>query len=217
MSAIEIIRIPVGQQATNCYLVWERDSLQALVVDPGDEATTLTELISERNLAVEGIYLTHGHFDHVMGLLELRLATGAPFYMHPADKFLLDRAESTAHHFGHESDPVPADFTPLATIALPHTRWQILHTPGHTPGSVCLYFSADVRIFLDGGELDTHQVVFTGDTLLPEEMTDTSHRYSSSKDLWESFKKITTLPEETLVFPGHGEPLPRVAYSHILQ
>lgn len=217
MSAMEIIRIPVGQQATNCYLVWDRESRQAVAIDPGDDATTITEKISELGLTVSGIYLTHGHFDHAMGLLELRLATAAPFYMHPADKFLLDRAESTAQHFGHESDPVPGDFTPLAAVELPHTQWQVLETPGHTPGSVCMLLKSDSPIFIDGGELDTPSVVFTGDTLLPEEMTDTSHRYSSLKDLRKSFNKLKELPGDALVLPGHGEPLPIAFYAPILR
>lgn len=187
------------------------------MIDPGDDATTITEKISEAGLTVHGIYVTHGHFDHVMGLLELQLATSAPFYMHPADTFLLQRAESTAHHFGHESDPVPTDFIPLREVELPNTQWQVLETPGHTPGSVCLLLKSALPIFLDGGELDTHSVVFTGDTLLPEEGTDTSHQYSSARDLRESFNKLKTLSGDTLVVPGHGEPLPLVAYAPLLQ
>lgn len=217
MSTIEIIRIPVGQQATNCYLVWERESRAAVVIDPGDDATTITEKISEQNVTATGIYLTHGHFDHAMGLLELRLATGAPFFMHPADAFLLQRAENTAHHFGHESDPVPTDFSALEQIDLPHTEWSILHTPGHTPGSTCFFMEAQATVFVDGGELDTRRVVFTGDTLLPEEKTDTSHRYSSTASLRTSFTLLKELPQETMVLPGHGEPLPLVVYQPLLK
>ncbi len=217
MSVIEIIRMPVGQQATNCYLVWEQNTKQGVIVDPGDDATSITEKISELGLQIEGIYLTHGHFDHLLGLLELLLATGAPFYMHPADAFLLTRAQSTAQHFGFESDPVPTDFVALCAVALPQTEWKVIETPGHTPGSVCLMLTSEVPIFLDGSELDEHQVLFTGDTLLPEEKTDTSHRYSSTKELRASFAKLRDIVGQTVVLPGHGLPLPLVAYEALLK
>lgn len=223
--ALLINRFVVGQQGTNCYLAWEAQTNQAIIIDPGDDATTLTERISELNLELTGIYLTHGHFDHVLGLLELQLATGVPFFMHPADAFLLERAQSTAQHFGHQSDPVPTNFTPLAASAdhpttvdlLPDVNATVLHTPGHTPGSVCFLLSGkETTFFFEGEQLDCHQIIFTGDTLLPEEKTDVSHQYSSAKDLTQSFKKLQIIPGDTLVAPGHGELLPFAVYSPII-
>lgn len=216
---LEILRLKVGQQGTNCYLVWDVESLQGVVIDPGDDATTITEELSRHNVQLVGIYLTHGHFDHVLGVLELTLATGAPVYLHPADQFLLDRAQSTAEHFLHNiADPIPHEIRHLSAetpIALGDTKMRIIHTPGHTPGSVC--FMANLsdasseknnRLIINGRPHPTADLLFSGDTLLPEEKTDLSHRYSSKKAWFTSIAKLQQLDSQTLVLPGHGEVQP---------
>ena len=127
------------------------------------------------------IMATHGHFDHILAAYALQLAYNIPFYMHEADAFLLKTMQSSAKHFLHiDVDPPPK----LSEIHdLP-----FIHTPGHTPGSICLYFKKE-------------GVIFTGDTLLGR----TDFAYSDKIAHARSVSTIFSLPPETKVYPGHGE------------
>ena len=151
-------------------------------------------------------------------MFELLLAAGAPFYLHPADQFLLTRAAPTAHHFTHQvTDPVPQNFLPLAdnqVFSLQGSSLQVMHTPGHTPGSVCFSVTCQGTVWLE--TVPTKSAVVSGDTLLPGESTDLSHSYSSKSDWRKSLKKLADLPENMLVLPGHGESLPLAFYQPVI-
>jgi hydroxyacylglutathione hydrolase len=195
MSTLEIKPLTLGELQTNCYLAWESSSREAIVIDPADEGGFISEQILEQQLNVTGIVLTHGHFDHVLGLLELSLNFPVPIYMHQEDQFLLENAASSALHWlKREVDPVPQathfisenDMVMFGDISL-----SVLHTPGHTPGSISLVHE---------------QVVFSGDTLFKGSVGRTDFTYASPLQLNDSLHKLFTLPDDLTVLPGHGEP-----------
>jgi hydroxyacylglutathione hydrolase len=178
---------------------------EALLIDPADDASFILEEIQRRNLTLVGMLATHGHFDHIMAVGEIQMAyagvethcnASLPLYIHPKDQFLIDRLESTAEHFlGYKPIIIkPKTIAYLSTDKLQVSSYklQVVSTPGHTPGSVCFYFPDE-------------QVVFTGDTLFAGAVGRTDLSYSSKSDLRNSLKTLFALPEETVVYPGHGE------------
>ncbi len=192
---MQIDNFRLGQLDTNCYLVWCEQTQQAIVIDPADEGSFISEKILENDLDLVGIVLTHGHFDHIIGLLELKLNfSHAPIMAHQADQFLVDSLQSRAQHWLKMAvDPAPSIDKFLKEgdeIGIGEEKLTVLHTPGHTPGSICLY---------------NNQVMFTGDTLFRDNIigrTDLS--YSSPKKMFKSLEKIRNLPGSREMFAGHG-------------
>jgi len=184
----------VGELQANCYLIQEDKN--ALLIDPGDAASFLLEEVQRQNLTLVGILATHGHFDHVMAVGEIQLGIPAPFYIHKKDQFLIDRLEDTAEHFlGHKPiviHPQKTNFFISGEIIISNFKFEVLPTPGHTPGSVCFYFPED-------------KIIFTGDTLFASAIGRTDLSYSSRGDMRTSLKSLAALPEEVTVYPGHGE------------
>jgi glyoxylase-like metal-dependent hydrolase (beta-lactamase superfamily II) len=190
----------VGPLATNCYLLYDDDSRDAILIDPGDEGDFLSEQIIARQLRLQGIFLTHGHYDHLLGLLPLILNfPNVPVYLHRADHFLFAQAEASAEYWSKDipHDPLP----PAAVLHDPSTQESTkigslsistLSTPGHTPGSCCYYMR-------ETGWL------FSGDTLGEAGVSENMHRYSRPLDLAASRAQLSHLPQETTVYPGHGE------------
>ncbi len=193
---MKIITYPLGELQANCYfLIQDKD---CVIIDPGDSADFILEEVSRNNLKVKAIIATHGHFDHVMAVGELQASFDAPFYISSKDQFLLDRVAETAKHFlGHTPIVIPIKASKDITAGkfqISNFKFQIFHTPGHTPGSVCLYNK-------DEG------VLFTGDTLFKDGIGRYDFSYSNKKELLTSINQlIEVLPEETLVYPGHGDP-----------
>lgn len=190
---MEIEKLVVGQLDTNCYLVWCKKTKEALIIDPGDEGNYVSEKILAKNLKPKAIVATHGHFDHVLAVTELKLAFNIPFYLNQKDQPFLDRIEKTTEHFAHfRSDPPPKVDVFLKdkdTIHFGNQTLQVIETPGHTPGGISLYSKG---------------VLFSGDTLFARGVGRTDFSYSSDKDLKASVKKLLKLPPETEVYPGHG-------------
>lgn len=184
----------LGELQANCYFI-EQDG-EALLVDPADDASFLLEEIQRKNLELVGLYATHGHFDHIMAVGEIQMSFSIPLYIHKKDQFLIDRLESTAEHFlGHKTIIIPPRFIKYVSngeLKNSNFKFQILYTPGHTPGGVCFYFPEE-------------NAIFTGDTLFAGAIGRTDLSYCSKKDLWNSLKTILSLPEETTIYPGHGE------------
>jgi len=183
----------LGELQANCYLL--ENEGKALLIDPADDANFLLENIQRKNLELIALLATHGHFDHCMGVGEIQMSFNVPLFIHKNDQFLIDRLESTAHHFlGHTQMIVPPSnieyIHPKLTIE--GFKFQVIETPGHTPGGACYYFPEE-------------KVIFTGDTLFAGGIGATNHTYSRKKDLWNSLKTILALPEETTIYPGHGE------------
>ena len=190
-------RFVVGTLATNCYLVWEETKGRSVVIDPGDDGDFVSDQIAARHLDLQAILLTHGHFDHCLGVLPLKLNFNAPVYLHQRDHGLYTRAEGSADYWQPlvPHDPLPPVDSFFPGSHPPSTLYdlQVLHTPGHTPGSVCFY-------------LPKAGYLFTGDTLFKGSVGETRHQYSSALKLSSSLKKLSLLPPETVVYPGHGEP-----------
>ncbi len=193
---LKIETLVVGALQTNCYLVWDVSTKEALVIDPGDDGEYIIRRIQDLIIQPRAIFATHGHFDHVCASLELKMAFRIPFYLHQADEFLLSRAQNSARHWtGIEVDPpAPADgyLRDNEKVELGSQYLRVMFTPGHTPGSVCLYCKED-------------KVLFSGDTIFADGgVGRTDYRYSSEVDLHESITKIFQLTDEIMVFSGHG-------------
>lgn len=197
MSNLIIQSYCLGDLATNAYLVWNKKTLSATLIDPADSGDFLSEEILRHQLNLEKVVLTHGHFDHCLGLLEVKLNfPNTPVFINSEDQFLIKNAQKNAKHWlNREADPVPLPDQDLARqidIAMAGVNFEIIPTPGHTPGSVSFY-SADEKL------------LFSGDTLFKQAVGRTDFSYSSPEDLNLSLKKLFVLPKETKVLSGHGE------------
>lgn len=191
---MKIYPFSLGELQANCYLLQEGN--EALLIDPGDDASFLLEEVQRRNLTLIGILATHGHFDHVMAVGELQLGVNVPLYIHKKDEFLITRLESTAEHFLHYRPvvipPKNMRFIQKGQMSLSQFSFEVIETPGHTPGSVCYYSKSE-------------QILFTGDTLFMGAVGRTDLSYSNRGDLTNSLHLLATYPEETIIYPGHGE------------
>jgi len=165
----------------------------AIIIDPGDDADYIIRKIQDLKLKPQLIIATHGHFDHVLAVPELKLAFQVPFLMHRADLFLLKRSAETSQFFtGVRGDPplMPDKFIKEGDIIkFGQEKLKVMETPGHTPGSVCLYATG---------------VLFSGDTLFADGVGRTDFSYASSTQLQKSLQKLSHLPPATRVLPGHG-------------
>ena len=181
--------IPVGAYEANCIVLWNGDD--AVVVDPGQDADDILSFMNGRNLQLRAVILTHGHFDHVNGLPGILAANpGVPVYAHPSDWVM----------FGHPMNRNPPDYPGVAlpenmrdvrNVAsdFPGFGFEVLETPGHTPGSVCI----------KSGEL-----LLSGDTLFAGSCGRTDFPGGSMSDMRKSLAALAKLPAETQVVPGHG-------------
>lgn len=186
---MEVKILTVGEMRTNCYLYYDPQTLDCVIIDPGDEADFITEEILRLKLKPLFIVLTHGHYDHCTASLELNLNFNIPIFLDPKDNFLYQNSHRSAAHFSVSQAFKLPPSSPI-TNPLIKKYFQIIPSPGHTPGSVCLY---------------SKPFLFSGDTLFVDSVGATNHPYSSTKDLRQSLNKIFSLPKSTLVLPGHGE------------
>ena len=190
-----IERIVVGEFETNCYLVAAAEGEEAVVVDPGACGPEILKLIEQKRLKVKKIINTHGHCDHIGANREIKEQTGAQILIHRSDCSLLTDPVGNLSYF--LSSPVispPADILLEEgdVIEITGLSFKVLSTPGHSPGGISL--------LVPGG------VVFTGDTLFQRSIGRADFPGASPEVLVESIrKKLLTLSEETVVYPGHGE------------
>jgi len=192
---MEIEKLVVGQLQTNCYLIFDQKSRKTIIIDPGDDADFIIQKIKDLELKPEFILATHGHFDHVLAVLELKLAFKIPFLLHKDDLFLVKRAVATSDYFVGDTqgfNPYPDKFIKEKDIISVNKNLflKVIETPGHSPGGVSFY---------------SRGVIFTGDTLFASGVGRTDYNYCSSTDLEKSIKeKLFKLPDETKVYSGHG-------------
>lgn len=202
--------LPVGDLEANCYLV--SDSDECLIIDPGDDADFITETIANEKLTPTAIVLTHGHFDHVLGCLELKLNFSIPILLHKNDLKLYSSANQSAAHWLKKKTlkvpPIDQFIKEGDEIKVGNEKLVVIETPGHTPGSICLTYHPLPPLKLRGGERSSG-AIFTGDTLFKDAVGRTDFSYSSPPDLQNSLTKIKSAMSnvqcEILIYPGHGE------------
>ena len=196
--------LPVGWLQCNCHVLGDAETKEALVLDPGDEVERVLEILSRHSLNVKAIVSTHSHIDHVGGLKKLHDATQAPVLMHGSDLELYRALDMQAAWIGMR----PPEQTNVDALLKEGdvVRWgkfaaNVIHTPGHTPGSICLHLphSDSQEAALTAGNL------FAGDTLFAGSIGRTDLWGGSFEQIMESLRgKLLALPNETIVHPGHG-------------
>lgn len=190
---MKIKRFEVGPLLVNCYLVYDEKTKDAFVVDPGDEPDLVLDSIKEEALHVKYIICTHGHFDHIGAVKELKDETGAQIILHRGDLEIYKHSPEVAKQFFGieiESQPEPDKLLENEEMLMLFGKEiKFIHTPGHSPGSICIYFD---------------NYLLTGDTLFAGSVGRTDLIGGSMEQLLNSLKKIATLPPDTVVLPGHG-------------
>ncbi len=193
MSDLEIVTLPNGQFSENCYLLADRPSGRAVMIDPGEEPRLFLAELDTRRLTLEAIWLTHAHVDHIMGVRDVKAATGAPVFLHPADRGLYDALPQQGEWMGIplESPPPPdGELADGQELSLGEHRFLVRHTPGHSPGSVS---------FLGTG------VVLGGDVLFSGSIGRTDLPGGDFATLLHSIQSVfLALPDSTTVLSGHG-------------
>ena len=188
--------IPVGPLQCNCSIIGDEATREAMVIDPGDDIEDVLEIIRKHNLAVKQIVITHAHIDHVGGAMKLRAVTGAPILLNQNDYDLLKMLDVQAAWIGMPTPgkvEIDRSISTGETIAAGAHTAQVLHTPGHTEGSICLYFAAEKKLI-------------AGDTLFAGSIGRTDLPGGDMKKIMQSLHHtLLTLPDETVVIPGHGE------------
>jgi len=185
-------RLVVGPLASNCYIVGSEMTKDGMIVDPGDEGERILEKVKDLQLDIKYILLTHGHFDHIGAVKDVSEATGAEICIHPDDVgYLQGKYESNFFTISYPAASSPKRLINDGDeIKIDDLTFLVLHTPGHTPGGICL---------LGQG------VVFTGDTLFNHSIGRSDLPGGSSNQLINSLHaKLMILPDETMVYPGHG-------------
>lgn len=192
---------PVGLLQCNCTVLGCRATRRALVIDPGDDVDNILNVLERNELTLDGILHTHAHLDHVGATSALAAATGAPVMLHRADQYLYDHIEMQARMFGFpvpETMPVDRYVADGEEIRVGRLRGEVLHTPGHSPGSICLRM-------LGAGNGDGPGPVFAGDTLFLGSIGRTDLWGGNMDRILRSIKdRLLTLPDEIVVIPGHG-------------
>jgi hydroxyacylglutathione hydrolase len=173
---LKVIKVgPIGPFNNNAYLVVDPDTKESIIVDAPPEGEKLLE--AAQGTRVSRIVLTHGHRDHVATLDALKSATGAPVYCHEADR--------KAH-----ADKIDGTLSDGEEVSLGAGRLRVIHTPGHTPGSICLL---------------TGRILIAGDTLFPGGPGHSSRPEDLQQEIQSILQRLYVLPDETVVYPGHGE------------
>jgi glyoxylase-like metal-dependent hydrolase (beta-lactamase superfamily II) len=187
MIVMYVETFPVGMLLTNCYVVSCTETKEAIIIDPGfdfdAEAQPVFNYIEQAGLKIKAVVNTHGHQDHINGDGVMQKKYAVPIYIHERDAYFLARLDN--HNNAMEVLFKDGDNIVFGKVCL-----KIMHTPGHTMGSVCLI-----------GE----KVMFSGDTLFSESIGRTDFAESSPKDMNTTLQKLTHLPDELLVYPGHDE------------
>ena len=187
--------LPVGPLQCNCSIIGDETTHEAMVIDPGDDIDDIVAIIEQHKLQVKQIVITHAHIDHVGGAMKLRARTGAPILLNQNDYALLKMLDVQASWLGMQSPgkvEIEAGLADNQTLSAGSLSASVLHTPGHTEGSVCLFFPAE-------------KMLIAGDTLFARSIGRTDLPGGSFEKIMHSLHdRVLALPDETVVIPGHG-------------
>ncbi len=190
---MKVLKFSLGQLQANCYFLIK--DKQCLIIDPADDASFILEELQRKKLNLVGMLATHGHFDHIMAVGEIQKSIFVPFYINKEDLFLIKRLNETAEYFlGYNPyclQPVKINFFKTGLLDISYFKFNILFTPGHTPGSCSFYFKEE-------------EMVFTGDTIFNGSIGRCDFSYSDRKLFKKSLETLLKLPKKTKVYPGHG-------------
>lgn len=186
---------PVGPLRCNCSVIGDETSHEAIVIDPGDDVETIIAVVEKHGLRVTQIVITHAHIDHVGGAVKLKTLTGAPLLLNESDDALLKMLDVQASWLGMKSPghvTLDANICEGDLVRVGALEANVIHTPGHTQGSVCLFFS-------------TENTLIAGDTLFQGSIGRTDLPGGSYEKIIRSIhQKLLPLPGGTIVIPGHG-------------
>jgi hydroxyacylglutathione hydrolase len=187
---------PVGPLQCNCSVIGDPGTREAIVIDPGDDIDRVIAALDKHNLTVKQIVITHAHIDHVGGAMKLKKLTGAPILLNENDAALLKMLDIQAAWVGMKSPGAVAIDSALSSgdqVTVGSISGNVIHTPGHTEGSICIYFPAQEKLI-------------AGDTLFAGSIGRTDLPGGSFDKIMRSLhREVLSLPDETLVVPGHGE------------
>ncbi|MBV9268811.1 MAG: MBL fold metallo-hydrolase [Acidobacteriaceae bacterium] len=187
--------LPVGLLQCNCSIFGDENSREAIVIDPGDEVQDIMAILDKHQLKVKAIVITHAHIDHVAGAHKLRALTGAPVYMNEKDHDLLNALDAQARWLGMphvDKTEVDANAADGLVLQLGGADFQIMHTPGHTQGSLSIWIPQQSKLI-------------AGDTLFRDSIGRTDLPGGDGRQILSSIKtRLFELPNETVVIPGHG-------------
>jgi hydroxyacylglutathione hydrolase len=189
---VKIQTLTVGAFQENCYLVVDDASNRAVIVDPGSEGEKLVDAIEKSGATLEAIWITHAHVDHVGAIASVKRKWNVPIYLHPADRRLYDAGGRQAQVYGvpfEEPPPPDREFADGQKIKVGNAEMTVLHTPGHAPGHVVIHGQG---------------IALVGDCLFAGSIGRTDLPFSSPPQLAASLEKISALPPETVIYPGHG-------------
>jgi hydroxyacylglutathione hydrolase len=186
---------PVGPLQCNCSILGDEKTHEAMVIDPGDQVEGILEILRQEKLTLKQIVITHAHIDHVGGAMKLKAATGAPILMNQNDSALLKMLDMQATWVGMESPgevQIDESVSHGRVLKIGEITSQVIDTPGHTEGSICIYFPAE-------------QKLIAGDTLFAGSIGRTDLPGGSMEKIMRSLhNQVLALPDETEVTPGHG-------------
>jgi glyoxylase-like metal-dependent hydrolase (beta-lactamase superfamily II) len=194
MSKLKMKTLVLGMVQTNCYIVSNEETKEAIVFDPAEDAVKIEQYLKANDLVCKGILLTHGHFDHIMAATELAASTLSQIYAHEEEVGLLSDAKLNASsHIRRECSLNPdVLLKDQENLQLAGFTIRVIHTPGHTGGGACYYFSG-------------HGVLLSGDTLFREDIGRSDLPTGNGKVLVESIlNKLMILEDQVAVYPGHG-------------
>jgi hydroxyacylglutathione hydrolase len=187
--------LPVGPLQCNCSIIGDETTREAMVIDPGDEIEEITALLHKHKVQVKQIVITHAHIDHVGGAMKLRALTGAPILLNQNDYALLKMLDMQAAWIGMPAPgkvEIESNLGDADNLRVGDLSATVIHTPGHTEGSVCLYFPSE-------------KLLLAGDTLFAGSIGRTDLPGGSFDKIMRSLHgRVLALPDETAVIPGHG-------------